>query len=175
MGLYLVDPSGGGDVGAAFTWRRAGRTLDVGLRGQLVDADGRLGLAGGFELGGGLYRASPEFPLDVAWTAGAGVGAVPDLDVAVLRVPLGVSAGRRLAVGDVGLVPYVAPRLLVDVRFRGDAPARAGGFGGGDHTALRFDLDLGVDLELRRRWGLRVGGTVGYDDAVGVGILFPGF
>jgi hypothetical protein len=174
MGLYLVDPDGG-DIGALFTWRRSGRVVDFGLRGAVQDAGGQVGLSGGLELGGALYRASASFPLDVAWGSGIGIGGVPDRDLAVVRIPLGISFGRRLAVGDIGLIPYVEPRLAVDIRVRGPRPARNRSFGGGDHTSLHLNLNLGADLDFRLAWRLRIGGTVGQERTVAAGIVFPGF
>ena len=174
MGLYLADPDGG-DVGALLTWRRSGRVVDYGLRAAVQDAGGHVGLSGGLELGGALYRATDRFPLDVAWGSGIGIGGIPDLDLAVLRIPFGISFGRRLAVGDVGLIPYIEPRLALDLRVRGSSPGPGRRFGGGDHTELHLDLDLGADLDFRLAWRLRIGATVGHERAVAAGIVFPGF
>jgi len=174
VGFYLTDPDGG-NLGVLATWRRSGRVADWGLRGAVQEAHDHVGLSGGLELGGALYRASDQFPLDVAWGSGLGIGAVPDLDLAVVRIPLGLSFGRRLAVGDVGLIPYIEPRVAVDLRIGGSPQPAGRAFGSGDHTELRLDLDLGADLDFKLAWRLRVGATVGHDRALGAGIVFPGF
>jgi hypothetical protein len=60
-----------------------------------------------------MNRATQDVPLDLLFTAGAGMTLGDDV---VLRVPFGVVAGHRFALdGDVAITPYVHPRLSMDL------------------------------------------------------------
>lgn len=175
LGLYMIFPNDVDDVGVMGTWRQAGEYVDIGLRGGVLDVGGDLGLFGGVDLSNELIRHSENFPLDVAWASGVGVGGVPDRDVGLVRVPVGFSLGRTVTTegGEVGFLPYVYPRVALDFLFRDDG--QGAGDGDGDRTDLHFDVDLGFDVDLQESWKLRFAATVGHNEAVGAGISFVGF
>lgn len=166
-GLHLIFQTRS-DIGALFTWRRAGTDLNLGFRGGLLERGGEVGLLVGVELSNALVRADEEFPLDVAWVSGVGLGTVPALDFTILRIPFGVSLGRRVILDDGGteLVPYIHPRLGLDLLSR-DRPDRSG-----TDARLSVDVDLGMDVQLTERAFLRFAVTLGRNDAVGVGLGF---
>jgi hypothetical protein len=157
------------DPGVVATWRWASSVLDVGLRGGLIDTRSDLGLLAGLDLKNEFVRRSDEFPFDVAWVSGVGIGWVPDDDTGILRVPFGISVGREVELegSSSSLTPYVHPRLALDVRFLPDVP-------GADDTdtSLGFDIDFGVDWQWRDGYALRFALTVGRNEAFGVGLAF---
>lgn len=164
---YTVAVSANAGTAALFQWREG---LDpnshFGLEGGLVDGDGRGGTK--LLLGGSyayqLTRARAEQPLDLLFTAGAGlsVGDGPD----VVRVPVGLSVGHRFPLeGGVAITPYVHPRLSLDLY---------GGTGSdGEEVELSIDFDIGASVELTRQLALRaslvVSGANRSDD-VGFGL-----
>jgi hypothetical protein len=156
------------DPGVVATWRWAGSVLDVGVRGGLLDTRSDLGFLVGLDLKNEFVRNSDEFPFDVAWVSGVGIGWVPDDDTGVLRVPVGVSLGRETELGGGStLTPYVYPRLGLDVRFLPDVP-------GADDTdtSLGFDIDFGIDWQWRSGYAIRFALTLGRNEAFGVGLAF---
>lgn len=173
LGLYMIFPNDVDDVGVMGTWRQAGEDVDIGLRGGILDVSGEVGLFGGVDLSNELVRHSENFPLDVGWVSGVGIGGVPEFDFGLLRVPFGFSLGRAMTSegGEVGFLPYVYPRLALDFLFRDDEP----GEGGGDDTELNFDVDLGFDVDLQQSWKLRFAATLGHNEAIGLGLSFVGF
>lgn len=175
FGLALVFPDEVTEVGMVGTWRRSGGDLNLGLRAGAMGLDGEVGLLGGLDVKQQVIAAGTEFPVDVAWVSGVGVSGVPARDVALVRVPLGLSLGRRLSDGEVSFTPYLHPRLALDFLFRSETSVRRGPLargGRGDETELRFDLDLGFDASFGPAWSLRVGLTLGFHEAVGVGLAF---
>lgn len=175
LGLYMIFPNEVDDVGVMGTWRQAGATVDIGLRAGVLDVGDDLGLFGGVDLSNELVRHSDDFPLDIGWASGIGLGGVPDRDVGLLRIPFGFSLGRAVTStgGEVGFLPYVYPRVALDFLFREDAPGPDGG--DGDRTDLHFDVDLGFDLDFQQSWKLRFAATLGHNEAVGAGLTFVGF
>lgn len=171
FGLYLVFVNEVDDLGFIGNWRRAGENVDLGLRAGFYDVAGELGLMAGLELGNQFVTANEEFPLDVAWASGVGVGLVPEFDFGIVRIPIGVSLGRRLALddGSTFITPYVHPRLAVDIVFF-DPPGP--GTDSETDTDLNVDVDLGVDVELTPEILLRLGITLGENEAIGLGVAF---
>lgn len=169
LGLHLVLQNDADDVGVLGTWRRSGSDIVLGVRAGLLEADGDLGLMVGMEVGRQFVQANEEFPLDVAWASGVGVGTVPDRDVTLLRVPIGISIGRRVQLDDGGtfITPYAHPRLAVDILFFDAGP-------GEDDTRseLNADIDLGLDIELSPQVTFRFAVTVGENEAIGLGLAF---
>jgi hypothetical protein len=111
---------------------------------------------------GGRYRtrivkASEDFPLDAALTVGFG-GAFDG--GSTLRVPIGVSLGRRIGTGSSGvsLMPYLHPVLVPTFR-------------SGDNE-LALAAGLGVDLRLGRRLDVRVAGSFGDIEGFSVGLAW---
>lgn len=133
-----------------------------------------------FGLGAGLVKqfasASAQQPLDFAFTAGA-YASFGD-NATILRVPVGVSLGRRVPLdGGLTVVPYAHPRLSIDVCGSGCDDGVAGN---DNNTEVNFVLDLGADLEmspnLSLRGALSFGGVQRINDsAFGLGLAYrPG-
>jgi len=160
FGLYLMDVNGGG-LGFMGAWRSA--SSRYGLRAGLAEApNDDLGGFGGIDFSGPVTRASYDFPLDVDWVFGAGVGVA---DWVRLSVPLGLNLGHTFRDEGATFTPYITPRVIFDAAF---ATGRR------DHSDadLEFAADIGLDLRLPRTGFLvRFGGTLGRD-AVAVGIVF---
>lgn len=160
LGIHLMSPAGG-DLGVMGTWRA--RTGNIGLRFGLADdghPDNNLAVFGGVDVQDMIAPASADFPLDVAWTAGVGLGA--GSDGALVSVPLGISLGRALRSSTATFTPYVTPRVVLDAFF-GD---------GDSNLDLNLAIDLGVDLTFQPGWSVRFGGTFADRDAVSIGAVF---
>jgi hypothetical protein len=142
------------------TWRGAG---PLGFRVGVADERGDDGLAifGGLDLTGNLLRASSDFPLDVAWVAGAGLGVGDNI---LVSFPLGLTLGRDLVTDGIRFTPYFTPRVVLDAWFGDDRP--------NDDLSLDFALDIGADIAFSPSWAIRFAGTVGDRDAVAIGLSF---
>jgi hypothetical protein len=167
VGVYLVFVNGIEDVGGMATFRKAGSDVNIGFRGSVNDigGGGDIALNGGLDVYKQFVAASDEFPLDVAWVTGIGLGWVTgtgDGGAGFLRIPGGVSLARQLETddGQWTLTPYVSPRLALDI-----------GLSGPD-TELHFDVDLGLEAQFSQSWRLRFGITVGHEEALGFGLVF---
>jgi hypothetical protein len=159
IGLYIVVPDGGDDVGVSAIWRQSGN-LSLGVRGGIAGDQYSLGA----EFYGPLDLLGPQSGLLMAWVLG--VGATFN-DVTVLRVPLGISAGIGLgAPGGVQLLPYVHPRVAFELA----------AYDVGDReetdTDFRFDVDLGADAVLGQSFVLRAGITFGRFTTFGAGVAY---
>ncbi len=148
----------------------APESADLGFEGFYSFASGRndFGLRVGFLdnnhtdfVIGGRFRTrlithSEDFPLDGALTVG--LGAVFYDGGSVVRVPIGLSLGRRFdsKSSGVSFVPYLQPVLVPT-------------FSSGD-SEFEFALGLGLDIRLTRRFDLRVSGAVG--DLEGFAVSF---
>ncbi len=161
-GVYLVDPAPSGGIGVSSTWRPGG---DLGYRAGLAeDAEGSFSVFGGVDISGRLLEHSDDFPLDVHWVAGAGVGIG---DAFLLSFPLGVSFGRDVQVDEVWFNPYVTPRVVLDGYVGGDGP-------NDDRLSLGVVADLGVDVSIDPGWAIRFAGSLGSRNrnAVAIGLSF---
>jgi hypothetical protein len=163
-GVYLVDPGPGpGDgIGVLSTWR--GSSAPGGLGYRLGLAEGRgggLSVYGGVDVSGYLVRHSRDFPLDVIWVTGGGVGIGDDV---LLAFPLGVSLGRAVQADDVWFNPYVTPRIVLDAWFGSTRPR--------DQLDLGLVVDLGIDLSFDPGWAIRFGGSLGDRSALAIGMSF---
>lgn len=162
LGLYLVDVAGG-DLGVLGTWRSPMRSL--GLRLGIADGPGNdLGVYGGFDMVGNLTRSTEEFPLDIDWVFGAGMGIVHG---ALISIPLGLSLGHAFENEGVGFVPYLTPRVVLDACIDCGRYRRSN-----DDVSLDFAVDLGLDLRLNRSFLVRFGATLGDREAVAIGLGF---
>lgn len=160
LGLYVIRPGGGGDLGFAGIWRTEGN-INLGVRAGLAGGDH---FSVGSEFHGRLDVLGPQSPLLISWILGAGA---TFNDVTWLRIPLGVSVGMNLgSPGSIRILPYVHPRLAFDL-FAVDTPT-------GEETESEFnlDVDLGADIDLGQQFVLRVGATIGNQDAIGVGLAY---
>ena len=158
-GFYLFEPAGA-DLGLLGTFKGAGSSL----RYRLGIADGigdGIAVLGGVDYSRLLRSRDADFPLDVGWVIGAGLGYQEWLS---LSIPFGFSAGVPIQTEDLRFTPFITPRVVVDAFL--DAPE------GADGTDLDFAVDIGLDVGIGRTWGLRFGATLGDRDALGIGIVF---
>ncbi len=163
-GIYLMEGWPGDGVGALLTWRHYRSFGNMGFRvglGEGVRDD--LAVFGGLDYAAAWIRASQDFPLDIAWFFGAGLGVGPDV---LLSFPLGVSIGRAIYLEDVGFIPYVAPRMDLDAWIGDDVR------GSNEDLDLRATVDLGTDILLNEQFTLRFGASVGDRDALAIGLVF---
>lgn len=160
-GVYLVDPHPGSGIGVLSTFR-ASSGPGIGYRvGLAEDRRGRLSVFGGIDISGMLLRHSADFPLDIAWVTGVGLGLS---ERALVSAPIGVSLGRALESDGVWFNPYVAPRVVLDARF-----------GSGSGLDLNLAVDLGIDVSFDPGWAVRFGGTLGDRSALAIGLSFQVF
>jgi hypothetical protein len=165
-GIYLVDVEGGG-LGALGTWRSSG--YNFGLRAGIAENDASgIGVFGGVDYNGNINKATSEFPLDIDWVFGAGVGIG---DGVRISLPLGLTGGHSFTGDGATFTPYATPRVVLD------------GYTGSrirdDGLSLDFAMDIGLDLKLASTSGgpfagmtIRFAGTVGNREGVAVGIVF---
>ncbi|MBI4545403.1 MAG: hypothetical protein HY703_09420 [Gemmatimonadetes bacterium] len=165
LGLFLVNPAGG-ELALLGVWRAASsRQLQLRL-GIADDARDEISVYGGVDIGGSLNRSSAQFPLDVGWVLGAGLGAG---DWVLLSIPLGLSIGRTFRGNGASFTPYLSPRVVLDGSFGRDLPPPAEE----DELDLDFAVDLGIDLAFQRTWMIRFGATLGNDrEALAIGVVF---
>jgi hypothetical protein len=157
LGGYLSDPGAGVSVAVQGEYRIARPKFDIGLTVGYADGTGSSRNLFGFGVDGRLpiARHTQSFPLDASFTGAFGVvfggGQVGFL------VPLGVSLGRQVLLegSKVSFTPYVNPVV---------APT----FGDllGD---VQFGLGLGVDVALSKTFDVRVSGSLGDIEGVGIG------
>ena len=157
IGIYLSDIA---DFGIQGIWRQQGN-LNLGLRLGYIDTNGDGIVTVGVETWDLLVDAGPDFPLDVAWTLGAGAGFNGGT---VVQIPVGLTIGRTVPLESVALQFYGHPRLGLFIY--PDAPE------GADELKLEGLFDLGLDALLNDNVKIRFGATFGEIDAVGIGIAF---
>jgi hypothetical protein len=132
---------------------------DISVNGGYLDqGDGGAGTFGG-ALRSRIITASEKFPLDGAFTIGAGAVIGDGSDV--LWVPVGISLGRRIDLegSKTSFVPYIHPVL---------APR----FQGGEQAALDVALGIGVDIRVGGNFDIRVSGGIGDIDGVAIGLVW---
>ena len=159
-GFYLFEPAGA-DLGLLGTFKGAGSSLR--FRFGIADGigDGNIAVLGGADYSRLLRSRDADFPLDIGWVIGAGLGYQEFLSISI---PFGFSAGVPIQADDLRFTPFVTPRVVVDAFL--DAPE------GADDTNLDFTVDIGLDVGLGQTWGLRFGATLGDREALGIGIVF---
>jgi hypothetical protein len=169
LGLHVLDAHAGG-VGAMLTWRAP--RWNFGVRAGLVDGQrDDIGLIGGIDVSGGLTRSSDEFPIDIDWVFGAGLGID---DGARVSLPLGLSIGHVFEGDGATFVPYATPRVILDA-FIGDDDDDDDddrGRRGRDDVRLGVAVDLGLDLRVTSAFLIRFAATVGDREAVSLGLVF---
>jgi hypothetical protein len=165
LGAYLIIVNDINDIGGMVTYRKAG-DVNLGVRGSINEfGDGHVSFNGGLDVYKQFVEVSDSFPLDVAWVTGFGFGYATgsgDGGFGILRIPAGVSIARQFLSEDGAwaLVPYLSPRVALDV-----------GISGPD-TKVHFDTDLGLEMRFSAQWLLRFGVTLGSNNALGFGIVF---
>jgi hypothetical protein len=162
LGVYLVDPSPGRGIGLMATWRGTEGPGSLGFRAGIAeDRTEDLSLFGGMDISGDLRRGSDEFPLDLVWVAGAGLGVG---HYTLLSFPLGVSLGKDFDAEGVWFNPYLTPRLVLDA-WLGNHRRR-------NDMDVSLALDFGIDLAVDPGWAMRFGATLGERSAIGLGASF---
>ena len=165
LGAYLIVVNDINDFGGMVTYRKAG-DVNLGVRGSVnAFGDGHVSFNGGLDVYKQFVEVSESFPLDVAWVTGFGFGYATGSGsggFGILRVPAGVSLARQFLSedGQWALVPYVSPRVALDI-----------GISGPD-TKVHFDTDIGLEMQFSEQWLLRFGVTLGSNNALGFGIVF---
>jgi hypothetical protein len=166
FGIYLIDLHHGG-VGAMGTWRSA--VYNFGLRAGIAERDGEggIGVFGGVDYNGLVTRSTDEFPLDVDWILGAGIGVGDHVRVSA---PVGLTGGHSFEASGATFTPYASPRVVLDAFFGSSAERNLG---------LDFAVDLGLDLRIGMNTGgilggstIRFGGTIGNRTGVALGVVF---
>jgi hypothetical protein len=161
VGIYLMDVAGG-ELGAMLSYRSS--SYGLGLRGGIAETPGdNVGGFGGIDFNGNIHRNSRDFPLDVDWVFGAGLGV--NEDYLLLTVPLGLTLGHTFNADRAVFKPYMTPRIHLDAAF-GDQD---------DDTDLGISFDIGLDLQLSRSRTapvIRFGASLGDHEAVAVGLVF---
>ena len=157
IGASVSAPEGA-DLGLEGFFGFASGRHDWSLRVGFVDRGRGTDLLVGGRYRTPLVRHSADFPLDLGLTVGLGADFTDE--TGELRIPVGVSLGRRLggASSGVTLLPYVQPLLVP--RF-GDAGSE-----------LEAALGLGLDLRLGRHLDLRLGGMVGDREGFSVSLAW---
>jgi hypothetical protein len=161
FGIFLIDVSGG-DLGVMGMFRSP--SYNFGIRAGIAEAGADdLGVFGGLDFSGELTRSTEEFPLDIDWLVGVGVGVV---DGALISAPLGLTLGHEFEGDGVGFTPFLTPRVVLDACLDCD-------FRNEDNDLnLDFAADIGLDLSITRRFIVRFGATLGDRSGVGIGIFF---
>lgn len=161
LGIYAVKPDGEGDWGFMGIWRTEGN-LNLGVRAGWLDGDAWMV---GAEFHAPVDLTATGSGLLLSWVAGAGASFRDGYLQA--RVPVGISVGVQLGTQGLSVLPYVHPRLALDLRSY-DLP------GDREQTDadIRFDVDLGADAVLNEAFVLRVGATIGKDNTFGMGIAY---
>ena len=172
FGLFAFSPQSD-RIGAMAIWRQSGDRVDLGLRGGFLEFDTGEAYFAGVEVKSGRGHRD-DTGTEAALVSGLGIGWAPDQDFARVRLPLGVSIGKRHTAGSLAFVPYVVPRLLLDVNLA-EVEDPDGGGRWDEDTDVHFDLDLGFDVEFSRLVTARFGATLGHDEVIGVGLSVVGF
>lgn len=161
-GLFLAEVHGG-DVGVLGTYRSP--TLGFGLRGGLAEsADGDLGILVGIDFIGALVRETVDFPLDVDWMVGAGLGTGSGSRISL---PAGLIVGYTFPAEGVSFTPYASPRVVLDAFLGRDTNPLDE-----SDVELGAAVDLGLDVLLQQGFTIRFGATLGDHDGVAIGVVF---
>ena len=177
LGLYYMRTDRDTDIGdfgnangLKLIWRQSGN-LHLGVQVGTGDIE-NIGesILIGAELYGPLSRVSGSTGLLVNWSAGIGAAFGDfdnDVDYIDFSVPVGVSVGMRLGSGSVSVVPYIHPRVSLDV-----VAVTVNDVEDSD-TEVGFAADLGAEFNLGSRFMLRGAYTFGSErDAFGVGLAY---
>lgn len=166
LGIHLVDQDPGDRMGAMVSWRRGSVPGSTGVRVGIAEGFGDdLSGFGGVDLSGLLRSREEEFPLDLMWAGGLGASIG---DHAQVSLPLGLYVGRSFPDQGVRITPYAGGRLSFEGHLGRDAAS-----GTADELDVAVSLDLGGEILLSQGLGVRVGASVGDQDALSVGAVFP--
>jgi hypothetical protein len=160
---YISDPGSGISVAVQGEYRMARPRFDWGLTVGLMDASGAGDdiFAAGIDGRAKLAEHTQDFPLDASVTAG--FGALFQGGDAGFLVPFGLTLGRKVLLEEssVSFTPYVNPVIMPVF--------------GNDNVVgndVMFGFGLGVDIALSRMWDVRVSGSLGDIEGLGVGLAW---
>jgi hypothetical protein len=122
-----------------------------------------LGVFGGLDFLGQLTRSTEEFPLDIDWLLGVGMGIS---DGILLSAPAGLTLGHDFSGDGIGFTPFISPRVVLDACL--DCDRR----GDDNDLSLDFAVDIGLDIRLTSNVAVRFGATLGDREGVGIGLVF---
>lgn len=158
FGVLLSFPDGGGTAFEG-AYRFASGRFDIGFKGGIFSpgGGGNAALLIGVEGRERVVSHNEDFPLDGALIIGAGASLVSGNSN--LIIPVGLSLGRRLDVQDspVSIVPYVQPTAF---------------FVAGNGGHVDFDLGLGADFRLTRRFDARISAGIGDIEGISLGAVW---
>jgi hypothetical protein len=166
FGIFLTDMHDGG-LGVLGMWRSS--TWNYGLRAGISDG-GRnddLAIFAGLDYTGPINTASADFPIDIDWVFGAGLGISDGVRVSF---PLGLTFGHSFQGEGARFTPFVTPRVVLDGLFGNDER--------GEDVDLDFAFDIGLDLRIIGGGGplagntIRFAASIGDRSAVGIGMFF---
>lgn len=158
IGISLSDPGNG--LAVEGFYKMGQKTWDLGFRGGFWDTDGPAGTAILLGVDGRtrVLTHSESFPLDGAFTLGAGAVLLDNFNS--FQIPVGISLGRRVDLegSNVSFVPYFQP-VLTPV------------FGDGNSDLL-FSVGIGADVRVSRQLDLRVSGAIGDMNGIGISLAW---
>jgi hypothetical protein len=158
FGVLVSFPDGGGTAFEG-AYRVSSGRFDIGFKGGILAPGGGANsiLLLGVEGRERVLSHNEDFPLDGALIIGAGANLVSG--ASALIIPVGLSLGRRIDLQDspVSIVPYVQPTAF----FIAD---------GGGH--VDFDLGLGADFRLTRRFDARLSAGIGDIEGISIGAVW---
>jgi hypothetical protein len=165
VGIFLTDMHAGG-IGVLGTWRSP--VWNYGLRAGISEGPGDdIALFGGVDYMGPVNTATTDFPVDVDWVLGVGLGISDGIRISV---PLGLTGAHSFQAEGARFTPYLTPRVVLDAWFGADERS--------DNLGLGVALDLGLDLRFTSAGGalngmtVRFGAAIGDRNAVGIGLVF---
>ncbi len=160
LGGYISDPGEAFSIAVQGEYRVGRPKFDFGLTVGYADTkgngDGLFGL--GVDVRAPVARATKDFPLDASVTAGFGA-LFSDGNNGFL-IPIGVTLGRQVMLeeSNISFTPYVSPVI---------APTF-----GDLSDDVQFGLGLGVDVALSPRLDVRISGSLGDIEGVGIGLAW---
>ncbi|CAN5617735.1 hypothetical protein BH23GEM10_BH23GEM10_09060 [soil metagenome] len=166
FGIFLIDAHHGG-IGVLGTWRSP--IWNYGLRAGISEGpdSGDIAVFGGIDYTGPVNTATEDFPIDIDWVFGAGLGIS---DGARVSLPLGLTAAHSFQGEGARFTPYLTPRVVLDGWFGGDNRE--------SELELGFAIDLGLDLRFTAGGGplagssIRFGAALGDRSAIAIGLVF---
>ena len=157
---YLSDPGSGVSLALQGEYRMARPTFDWGVTFGYMDAQGggKNLFGAGIDARAQIARHTKDFPLDASGTLG--FGALFSDGNRGFLIPFGVTLGRQVQLENskVSFVPYVNPVI---------APTF-----GDLLDDVQFALGLGVDIALTPSFDVRVSGSLGDLEGVGIGLAW---
>lgn len=166
VGIYLAPKIGDADYAFQGIWRQRGN-LNLGLRVGYIDLGTTGAIVVGVDSWGLFAEAGEQFPVDMAWTLGAGAAFNGGT---LLELPAGVTIGRTFDVEPVTLQVYGHPRLALLIQ-PGASDNAVDPDATDDELFVEGLFDVGVDAILNEDLKLRLGITLGSTRASGLTLV----